>query len=98
MCHRRTDWSRTSNRASVPADEDETERDDRGRADRSPWPARARERLAALVPTGAWPAGETPEPFADEGSVTEREPTTEPESDPSESDDEREEEPIPADD
>jgi hypothetical protein len=96
MCHRRGEWSRTSSRASET--EAETER-----GERAGWTVRAKERLAALV-SGVSEAESPEQPTADRGPETpsadapEREAPTETEAPTEEPEDEREEEPIPADD
>lgn len=114
MCHRRGEWSRTSSRA--PETKDEREREEA-----AGWTARARERLAALVPTdrgGEPPArpavdsqptsmgdrdsasmAESPE-SADPTDSTEPADSTEStdSTEPTDVEEEREEEPIPADD
>ncbi|WP_435176794.1 hypothetical protein [Halorussus sp. AFM4] len=97
MCHRRGDWSRTPSRASEP--DEETEREE------SPGWVRAKDRLVELVSRDeSEPDRETPErPAAEADAATLDEETTESEveSEPTErdeADDEREEEPIPADD
>lgn len=101
MCHRGTDWSRTTSKASESEDDRE--------AERSSWTTRAKTRLAAFVSgdetdESAPSAGETDEREPDETprgpDETPREPPTaevSPESDESETDEEREEEPILAD-
>ncbi|WP_137284294.1 hypothetical protein [Halorussus salinisoli] len=87
MCHRRGDWSRTSDRAS--------ESDDERERDETPgWTARAADRLATFLSVGNSHAdGETPERPVSETTPTGE--TTDSEAD--ETEDEREE-PIPADD
>lgn len=120
MCHRRTDWSRTSSRASESDEESESE------SDRAWWGARvareatrraravkprasAKERLAAFVspdeivtteetPTDGTPTDEPPtEPMVEPEPETSAEPSESETADETE-EDEREAEPIPADD
>lgn len=93
MCHRRGDWSRTSSKASEPEEQPE---------EKHAWlPSRAKDLLVTYVSGGATEStDETPEhPAVEADSET---PTAEPtESEVSdeieESEDEREEDPIPAD-
>lgn len=94
MCHRQRDWSRASSGTaeSGRATEFTDERDE----ERAPWTARARDRLVALVSTGEEGVESVPEeptvnPATARSEVAEdaEESTTE---------DEREEELIPADD
>lgn len=89
MCHRRGDWSRTSSNVSEPEDESDT--------DREPWVARARSRLAAFVPTDTDEA-EDPEAPPVRPSVDSDATGIESGDEPEDREDEREEDPIPADD
>ena len=88
MCHRRTDWSRTSSRASESNDEREEER--------APWTARAKDRLATFVAPEEEKIEEPPEKPMVETETTGSKPSGDAEE--PETEDEREEEPIPADD
>lgn len=100
MCHRRTDWSRTSSRASEPDEESEPEND------RASWGARAKERLVSFVSPPEMGATDEESDSVEEPpaeSMVEPEPETTAEPTESEvadeaEEDEREEEPIPADD
>ena len=97
MCHRRGDWSRTSSRASEPDEERDREE--------SPGWVRAKARLVELVSRDETePGRETPERpavEAEQATLHEEAADSEIEAEPTESDDaedEREEDPIPADD
>jgi hypothetical protein len=93
MCHRRRDRSGTSSSASEPEPEENSTR----------WPSRAAGRLVAFVSTGGTESDrETPDSPAIEADPETPTPTENPDetgiSDESETTDEREEDPIPADD
>lgn len=104
MCHRRGDRSRTASRAGEP--------DERAEKEREPWAARARARLSELVAIEAEDAGresgrtggpdETPERPTAEPTTAEAENAeaedAEGTDNAEETGDEREEEPVPADD